>query len=260
MRRRLGALFIALNIHFIAGMMAHIEGETGEKVPIEGGPHWRLFFRDCPLDTLLDVPALAMAKLRALGEDRTAEKWREEVERVLREEQMAYFSDDECGLHLRVDEAFQRTRKIAVEAIKSARYSSASSFLRQAFEVLDSARPDPRTAIRSAFEAVESIYKLLAPNETRLAGGANKALKPVIARVHAQSGNAARQAAQHALTSFCAWVSACQFYRHAPASSEPAEPPGDLWRLLMSQAAAYVRWLAELDKIVSSGGENGSVA
>lgn len=104
--------------------------------------------------------------------------------------------------------AFQSGRTLVMEAVRGTRYAVASSFLDKAFESLDGANPDARAAIRLSFEAAESVFILLAPEQTRLAQNAGKTLKPFLDGIYGKRSNAAHRAAHQALDGFCDWVSA----------------------------------------------------
>jgi hypothetical protein len=54
------------------------------------------------------------------------------------------------------------------------------------------------------------------------------------------------------LAGFCDWINAAHNYRYAPGEGEPPEPPEQVWHLLISEAAAYARWLAELDRVTNA--------
>ena len=71
-------------------------------------------------------------------------------------------------------------------------------------------------------------------------------LLPTIAQMHGDDATA-RQAANKLAQSLCDWVDGVHFYRHGQAVEEAQQPPIGLTVALVSGAASYLRWLAELD-------------
>ena len=50
------------------------------------------------------------------------------------------------------------------------------------------------------------------------------------------------------LNSLREWIDAAHFYRHEPGTEEPAQPPIEIAIELVSQGAAWLRWLVTMDE------------
>lgn len=92
------------------------------------------------------------------------------------------------------------------------------------------------------------------PSASKLSTGEiQRELKQLVDTIH-QGQRPAINVAQKQVAAFTDWVEGAHFYRHEPGSEEPAQPPLDLAILMLSQAAAYLRWLAGIDAIAQRGG------
>ena len=246
-RRRIASLFWRLNLNDFSDMASTIRGETGEPIPsaqYSGYDYWA-FFGKCPLDTLLDTITVVAAHMRSRRAN--PDTWITEVERIFREEQAAYELDQDGGVHLRVDGAFQQARVAAIDALAGARYAPTVEFLMKAFDALNGPHPQPREACKNAFDSVETLFKLMS-GQPRIGGREIRDhLNPLIA-LRYQADATALAAAQKMLRALVEWVDACHNYRHGPGADGESEPPDDLWQVLIGQAVSYLRWLAELDR------------
>ena len=206
-------------------------------------------FEAVSIKTILDIITLVFrfyASHRSDVRAASAPRWRDEVRRIFREEQAGYDLDDHGGVHLRVDAAFQFARTLAIEALRGPRYEVADQMFQRAYDLLDGGLPRPREAIKNAFDAAEALFKLLSTAPRLGRKEVNEVLRPILDKRYAQNVTS-KLAAAKMIEGFCDWIDAVHFYRHAPPEGVPQEPPEEVWHLLMSQAAAYVRWLAELD-------------
>lgn len=252
-RRRLGATMLKLGIHLQIGMVAFVQEETGERVPvINNGFHWPSYFEHCPLDALLDTPCLIVRKLRAEALHELAQKWCDEVDRILKEEGSGYIADQDGAIHPLVDPAFQLLRTAIVEGAQAAEYSACAALMQKAFGYLDGAEPDTRAAIVAAFGAVESAFKTITGAAQLTASNCIPPLKQIVAQRYGTHDKPAARASHKIIASFSDWIDACHFYRHAPGKSDPLNAPFEQCHLLVSQAASFLRWLIALH---STGGE-----
>ena len=251
-RRRLYALFnTALSNGGYEGLAHHFELEIGVPVEPLGNEIYDFegFFDSAPLDALLDSITVLSKYLSGQGRLVQSAMWRKGCERIFREEQTAYSLDDDGGVHLLVDAEFQRTRATAIEALKGTRYAAAANLLARAYEFIDGVTPQPREAFKSAFDSVETLFKLMSGLPRIGTKEAKEALEPLLAALY-PSDATALLASKKMVRALGEWVDASHVYRHGPAATGSSEPPEEIWHLLMSQAAAYVRWLAELDRII----------
>ncbi|MBN9536807.1 MAG: hypothetical protein BGN99_03465 [Alphaproteobacteria bacterium 65-37] len=229
-------------------LKSYLERKTGETVPVVGDWHYlhfRQFLETSPLDTFLDSITL-LAQFHPSNSN-VSQAWITACSSIFREEQTAYSLDDAGGVHLHVDKAFQTDRALAVEALRGPRYEAAADLLAQAYIHLNGSRPSPRDAFKNAFDAVETLFKLMT-GEARV--GDREALKNVSPMLNARykADETAKTASQLLLKGFIDWVAAAHQYRHGPSEDGAAEPPPEVWQHLLSQAASHIRWLSDLDR------------
>ncbi|MES2343023.1 MAG: hypothetical protein V4597_15225 [Pseudomonadota bacterium] len=165
-------------------------------------------------------------------------------ERVFKEENIGYSLDEQGGVHFLVDSEFSRNIQTTVAGLGSSRFIAASRDLQKIQPALDA--NDLRLAVRVTFDGAENIFKvMLGGKVTRLGTDEIKnALKPAIATLYDPP---ASHSTLKLLDAFAGWVAAAHFYRHAEGAPDPPPPPAEIAILLVSQGAAWVRWLAELD-------------
>lgn len=170
------------------------------------------------------------------------------VNKIFNEQHMCYEVDDNGGVHFRVDLEFERARTSAIGALSGARYEGVRDQFEKAHRALDGIPPDGKQALRSAFFALEGLFRLIFPNAHQLSGGeVNKYLKPAIDQTVIEKP--ALHVAQKQVEALKDWIDGAHFYRHEPGTEEPAQPPLDIAVLMVSQAAGYLRWLRRFDSI-----------
>jgi hypothetical protein len=81
-----------------------------------------------------------------------AEKWKSFVVRVLREENVGYTVDHQCGVHYFVDEEFERNRASTLAVLGHPRYLSMRAAFDDAYRHMDSNPRDTKASVRSMFE------------------------------------------------------------------------------------------------------------
>jgi hypothetical protein len=169
---------------------------------------------------------------------------------ALQEEHVAYRIDDSGGVHPLIDAEFQTNKSGAVAALEAPRYENVRTSLEKAFDKFTVAEPDTKSAVREAFDAAESLFKLiLAPENPDLTSGTVQSeLLPVINRAYEAAHRSTISAATRTCNSFAKWADACHPYRHGHGSEVPVPPPIELAIVLVSQGASFVRWLAYVDQ------------
>lgn len=208
------------------------------------------FFVSCQLRDALDAITLIYQFLCYEREQTVANRWRDEVTGVFKEENVRYRLDDECGVHFHVDSAFEGTLAASIAALDGPRYANALHRFEQAMGSMDATPPDLKTSIWSTFAAAEGLFKVMFKEATRLtASDAERYLGPVVGRIYKEDITAVR-AGQKMLASLKDWIDACHFYRHEQGIEEPVQPPISAAILMISQGAGFIRWLAELDREV----------
>jgi hypothetical protein len=249
LRTRLSFAFSALG-KWSEDEERYFMAELGVEVPYSYGYDWRRFIRTCELRDALDIVTLAYRLLMDRRRGDMAQKFANEVSRIFAEEGAAYSVDDAGGVHLAVDTEFARNRVAAIASLEGARYRAALTEFDAAFTALDGDSPDTKEGVRRTFGAAEALFRLMCPRAPRL--GAKEArdyLGPIVDATHKADATAIR-AAQRSLSGLSDWIDAAHFYRHEQGTEEPTAPPFDLAILLISQGAAFLRWLAALDKAI----------
>ena len=253
LRRRVAAYFDDQFRHhrgFLAGVL---NLELGIDISRVGGMEvyydFSEFFRKAATRDFLDAITLLYQAMTAVdGYRQSAAKWLRFVERAMREENIGYRIDPHGGVHPFVDAEFERNRAATIQSLGKERYAAALEAFEAAHTALEQDPPDTRASVRSAFDAVENVFKLITgPSVLRLgAGEVNKHLRPRAQRVYAAT---ARFAVSHMLSAFADWIDGAHHYRHAPGTEEPDPPPLELAVIMVSIAASYLRWLIELDQV-----------
>jgi hypothetical protein len=177
---------------------------------------------------------------------RLAEQWKKFVGQALAEEGMGYRIDDECGVHLLIDQQFEANRATTVAGLGKSKYQAALTAYTNAMDALDKGTPDTLTAVREVFHANEEVFKLMLGPKVKLLGSSEieKYLRPLLAKVYSSPDNAV---ANKMASAYSDWVDGMHTYRHAAGKTEASPPPLDLAVLLVDQGSAHLRWLIGID-------------
>ncbi len=214
-------------------------------------PHWPYILEKMELRDFLDtITVLHHTLERKFQQDRTRitqERLLRDAREIFEEEQIAYRIDDQGGVHLKIDAAFEGERVSLISGLGSARYNNVRSNLDAMFRALDESPPNYKSAVRDIFSAAEGLFKLsfqkpLQMNTTEI----QTRLKPAIDRIYSDNTYALRSS-QKQVESLRDWVDSVHFYRHEPSSEEPSSPPPETAILMVSQGMAFIRWLAFID-------------
>lgn len=251
-RKRLGVFFyerFADDAHKVGTCIAR---ELGVDVPVHGIGAYNIatFLTEADLRDVLDSITLIFKTLKE-STPILAPSWLSFVERVFKEENLGYSIDQQCGVHYFIDEEFEKNRLSALSCLTDTRYSAVVTSFDDSHNKLDSQPPDTKGAVRSIFEALEILYKLIvdAEDKTRLnSHGVNNNLKPMMQKLY-KGDNIAWKSAEYLLSGLCDWIDAAHMYRHGQKVEEPKSPPIGLAIQMISSGAAYLRWLVELDRI-----------
>ena len=208
---------------------------------------WEEFFSRIDICDVLDSLTILFSLLWGAGETDYAMTLVNGVVAIFSEENVSYRIDDKGGVHLAVDTEFEHNRASAIKALGSNRYAAVIAALEEAHSTLDGVPPDTKFAVRSAFGAVEILFRLICPQAPRLgAKEINTYLKPKIDDLCAEDATACRSM-QKMLSSLSDWVDGVHFYRHEQGCEEPTQPPLSLAIFTVSTAASILRWLADFD-------------
>ncbi|MBW8327764.1 MAG: hypothetical protein K0M48_00935 [Thiobacillus sp.] len=233
----------------LARIAAHIKQEGG--LIIRYGYYayeFTEFFTEERIEHVLDAITLIWKyfDLTYTGNRRVAGGWYAFVSRALREENMSYRLDDRCGVHYFVDEEFERNRVSALSCLSAARYAGIKTAFEAAHGYLDAQPADTKASVRSAFEALEILARLMDPASKNL----NKwmvenKLKPLAL---AGAAEATEQVTVSKLFDGLAQaVDGLQNYRHGQPTEEPVAPSMTMAVYALSTIAAALRWLVAVD-------------
>jgi hypothetical protein len=209
------------------------------------------FFRDAEIKDVLSAITLIYELLSTANRhfetyasrfQSLANPWKNRVARIMQEEGVKYRLDDACGVHPLYDDEFERNRASAIKALSGTNTQSVLDAFQTATDALDT---DCKAAIRSAYEAVETLAKLLSPKSFNTINDKviTKYIRPIV-DVQLADDDVARSAANKFLTGLADWISAAHPYRHGQDQEEPAQPPLDFTVAMIGTAASYLRWLA----------------
>lgn len=242
MRVRLAS---TLNDEWINGYIApnDLEKQLGIEIPsafYDDCVDWKLFLDDCSLPDVLDTITIVAQHLGSVKE-----RWIGAARRILQEENLAYRVDDLGGVHFAVDAEFAHNQACTIAALQPSRYCAARTHFEEGQKALDAHPQRTREAIRQTFECVETVFKLMLPNETQLGHSEiTKKLKPlVLDRLQGSE----RDAVGRWIEGFADWVIGAHQYRHGQGVEAPDNPSIGTAVLSVTMGAAYARWLAELD-------------
>lgn len=230
----------------------YIEKETGIKlVEYYATPYvpWEETLSKCTIEDFLDI-ITAIARYcpsRVVNKNRAPVKYvfTAFVERVFREQSLAYRLDDKGGVHPFIDAAF--TAEISELLANFSKYdlSAARIHLLSAENALLSFQYNGRLAIRSIFDAIENVFKMICSGTTQMNSATIKdRFKPVVLSSLVDPHQ--QRFASKLVDSLVDWVDAGHFYRHEPGQPEPTEPSLPLSTLYVSQGFGFARWMGEI--------------
>lgn len=213
------------------------------------------FFAKSPIESVLSAITLIWRYLRnkypawdnkKLWTYPSADAWHQFVERAFREQNMAFTLDNMCGVHFFVDEEFERNRVSSLSCLQAARYAGVRAAFEASHKYLDVDATDTKASVRSAFEAIEILARLIAPQSNNLNKWmvVNK-LKPLA--LEAAHDEVENNSISKAFDGLSELVDGLHYYRHGQGTTEPVEPSLTFATYVLSTTASVLRWLAEID-------------
>lgn len=172
--------------------------------------------------------------------------WRDFVNRSLREENVGYLADLECGIHFFVDEEFERNRASALACLSGPRHAAVRAAFEQSHSYLDSSPPDTKAAVRSSFESLEILARLIDPASKNL----NKwmvenKLKPLV--LDAAINSTERSMLEKAMDGLAQLVDGIHSFRHGQGTEDPVAPSLATAVYVVASTAAALRLIAPTD-------------
>jgi hypothetical protein len=175
-----------------------------------------------------------------------ADAWQQFVARAFREENLCYAVDELCGVHYFVDEEFERNRVSVLRAAGAPRYAAVRAAFESAHSHLDAQPPDTKASVRSMFEAIEILARLMDPDSSNLnKWQVENKLKPQV--LPALTDPVERETVSKLLDGVADWVDALHMYRHGQGVQEPVAPSMGTAVYVLSSGAATLRMLLGVD-------------
>ena len=251
-RRRCGAEFRRICDNSSAGQ----PGSVGERLDVELGaklirPTYAytiaVYWEKCDVEEFLDSLTLVWRDIKERGYHTYADNWIAFVDRVFREEHLSYRMDKDGVVRRRVDEEYEANVATLIEALGEPKYKAVRDAFERARKDLAATSSDTLDALRSLFEAAESLFRIVTGSGASLdEREVKKTLVPFVDRQMSGSDSVAKSSAARFVIGFADWVDACHPYRHGHDQATAPVPPIELAVALVSSGAAYIRWLATL--------------
>lgn len=251
-RRRLGVYLDQNHSQQKSQLVSYLRQETGLQVSRRGlAYHLEDFLVEVELKYLLDLITLTwrcfqQENMKSYVQRGSAFRWHQFVSRCFREEKLGYQLDVECGVHYFVDEEFERNRVATLSLLGTERYSGVRHSFEAAYTYLDSSPPDTKASVRSLFESVEILTKLMVNTSNLNQYAVKNMLKEKALTLYTMDEVAAK-VVSGMFDSLATWVHSIHDYRHGQGQEEPVAPPIQLAVYIISSGAAFLRWLVEID-------------
>jgi hypothetical protein len=207
---------------------------------------WTQFFAKLPLTKILDAITVLYMVMTEHGK---ADVFISEVNRIFREENIAFEVDEQGGVHPIIDGAFHQTKQATIRGLSSERYALCLLRLEEVDASLMSDNPNFTQAIRAVFGANENLFKLMFNTQRLDKRVALDQIGKQIQIVYSDHPIMQRASAQ-ILNSYGNWVDGAHHYRHEEGSETPTQPAEELAIVMISEGMSFVRWLAAIDKII----------
>jgi hypothetical protein len=175
-----------------------------------------------------------------------ATAWRDFVNRALREENVGYIADSEGGVHFFVDEEFERNRASALACLANPRHAAVRTAFEQSHAYLDSSPPDTKAAVRSSFESLEILARLVDPASKNLNRWmVENKIKPFL--LSAAINDTERTMLDKSMDGFAQLVDGIHLFRHGQGTPDPVAPSLATAVFVVASTAAVLRLLAPVD-------------
>ncbi len=227
-----------------------LENEVGRQFRSNIGgrmhPSWAAYTQKITVPEFLDTITVIVSYLRRC-EAKNEANFVTQVQRIFKEENMAYEVDDLGGIHPLVDGAFGAAKLSAIAALSSDRYSGTAKLVDAIDPCLLQDPVDYIGAIRAVFGANENLFKLMFGVQQLKADYATKYIGPKQQALYEGHPNL-KAASSKTLEGFKDWINAAHFYRHEQGEETWIQPSEEFAILVVHQGLAFVRWLAQIDQ------------
>lgn len=233
-------------------IQALLEEEIGVQfnTAVNGRMHqsWVHFLNKLPLHKVLDSITVAYHEMVSVGRQ---DDFIGQVNRILREENIAYELDNDGGVHPIIDGAYAATKQTTILGMGDARYALSLSRINEIDTALMASPANYIQAIRSIFGANENLFKLMFGTARLDVRSVNDKIGRQLQTIYADHPTMQRSSAQ-ILKSFGDWIDAAHHYRHEEGAEEPTQPSDELAIVLISEGISFVRWLVAIDKRIQN--------
>lgn len=255
-RNRLDAYLQAKYYSEYGKLASYLKQEGGHVIPVSGlGYNFIQFFSNSPVEIVLSAITLIFRYIKAnhrqaaTGADRSlvyisfkANEWRDFVNRALREENVGYTADIECGIHYFVDEEFERNRASALACLANPKHRAVRAAFEQSHAYLDSSPPDTKAAVRSSFESLEILARLIDPESKNLNRWmVENKIKPLVVSAAINATESAMLS--KAMDGLAQLVDGIHSFRHGQGTESPVAPSLPTAVYVVSSTAAALRLL-----------------
>lgn len=249
MRVRVCALIRRMDVFNIGG---YLEENIGIDIPhvreiYDWSVDYNSLISSCALRDFLDIITLVAAYMRRSGRTHHATNFIDGIETIFREESARYTIDEEGGVHPYVDSEFVHSRVSTVGVLSGPRYEAVLDCFEAAYSALDGDKMDGEEAIWRMFKSMEILFKLMFPAYNMAYREVSKHLPPLIQEVYG-ADRIAMTIADNQISSFYKWMEGAHYARHGQPKESVIQPPMGLVVLTLSNGAAFLRWLVELDQ------------
>lgn len=200
---------------------------------------------------MLDLITIVHRILIQRNANASADDWHQFVMRTMKEEGMGFRIDDECIVHYYIDEEFELNRIASLKILESQKFLAVKQAFEDAFKYMDSDPPDTKASVRSIFESLEILARLIIPETKNLNRSLVKnQLKNACLQVN-DVNKIEKDVIAGMLDGFSEWVEVMHNYRHGQPDLDPISPSEDLAIHILSTGSAYLRQIAMYaDKII----------
>ena len=224
-----------------------LQSEAGIEIPYlpNVGSNLSDVFKKNELRDVLDSITLIFQCLKMHGDAQLSNEWKAFVERALREENVGYQLDAECGVHYFIDEEFERNRFSTLSALNSPEHLGVKTAYEDTYRHLDNTPPDTKAAARSIFEALEILTKQLVTTKNLNKWVLENSLKELAIDTLAQD-DTQKLVIGEMFDGFGRWVDGMHNYRHGQPQVKPAAPSEELVVYILSSGSSFLRLLLEI--------------
>jgi hypothetical protein len=228
---------------------AILQKEAGIEIPYLQNFGFNLsdVFKKNELRDVLDSITLVYRAVNKNGWPQLSNEWKSFVARCLKEENVGYQLDAECGVHYFVDEEFERNRFSTLSALNAPELQGVKAAYEDAYRHLDDTPPDTKASARSIFEAIEILVKQLVKTKNLNKWVLENTLKSMALEILA-GDETERTVLSEMFDGFGRWVDGMHNYRHGQPEHEPVAPSEELAIYMLSSGSSFIRLLLEIRK------------